>query len=499
MVTREMVASMADKPLVMALANPTPEIMPDEVRAVRNDAMICTGRSDFPNQVNNVLCFPYMFRGALDCGATAINEEMKRAAAEAIAALAREAPSDVVARANEGEVQGFGPGSLIPSPFDPRLILRIAPAVAKAAMDSGVALRPITDFQEYQEQLERFAFRSGFVMKPVFTKARTQPVRVIYAEGEDERVLRATQAVLEEKLARPILVGRPQVIAARIERFGLSIEAGKDFDLVNPADDPRYRSYVQSYIDIAGRRGVTPDAARTLVRTNATVIAALAVRRGEADAMLCGVEGRYMSHLRHIRDIIGSAPGVSDFAALVLVITSKGSYFLADTQVRHQPTAEELAEIAACAATHVRRFGIEPRIAFLSHSDFGNNDTESARKMRRAADLMNRAHPEIESDGEMHGDSALSEVMRGRVLPHSRLKSTANVLIMPNLDAANIAYQVIKVLADALPVGPILIGPARPAHILTPSVTPRGVLNMTAVAAVEAQEGAGRMQPSLFG
>src|SRR5262249_5899224 len=309
MITRDMVASMADKPLVMALANPTPEIMPGEVRAVGNDAMIWTGRSDFPNQVNNVLCFPYIFRGALDCGATAINEAMKLAAAEAIAALAREAPSDVVARANEGEVQGFGPGSLIPSPFDPRLILRIAPAVAKAAMETGVATRPITDFEQYREQLERFAFRSGFVMKPVFTKARTQPVRVIYAEGEDERILRATQAVLEEKLARPILVGRPQVIASRIERFGLSIRAGHDFDLVNPADDPRYRSYVQSYIEVAGRRGVTPDAARTLVRTNATVIAALAVLRGEADAMLCGVEGRYMSHLRHIRDIIGFAPG----------------------------------------------------------------------------------------------------------------------------------------------------------------------------------------------
>ena len=499
MITREMVASMADKPLVMALANPTPEIMPDEVRAVRSDAMICTGRSDFPNQVNNVLCFPYIFRGALDCGATAINEAMKLAAAEAIAALAREAPSDVVARANEGEVQGFGPGSLIPSPFDPRLILRIAPEVAKAAMASGVAARPITDFEQYREQLERFAFRSGFVMKPVFTKARAQPVRVIYAEGEDERVLRATQAVLEEKLARPILVGRPSVIAARIERFGLSIRAGHDFDLVNPEDDPRYRSYVQTYIEAAGRRGVTPDAARTLVRTNATVIAALAVLRGEADAMLCGVEGRYMSHLRHIRDIIGFAPGVSDFSALALVITSRGSYFLADTQVRHDPTAEELAEIAACAATHVRRFGIDPRIAFLSHSDFGSNDTDSARKMRRAAALMHKAHPEIESDGEMHGDSALSELLRRRVLPHSRLKSDANVLIMPNLDAANIAYQVIKVLADALPVGPILIGPARPAHILTPSVTARGVLNMTAVAAVEAQEGAGRMQPSLFG
>lgn len=492
-VTRAMVKSMAAKPLVLALANPTPEIMPDEVRAVRDDAMICTGRSDFPNQVNNVLCFPYMFRGALDCGATAINEEMKRAAAEAIATLAREAPSDVVARANEGGAQGFGPGFLIPSPFDPRLILRIAPAVAKAAMESGVATRPIQDFEQYREQLEQFAFRSGLIMKPVFSKARARPARVIYAEGEDERILRAAQAAIEEKLARPILVGRPSVVETRLERFGLSIRPGEDFDLINPQDDPRYRSYVQSYIEIAGRRGVTPDAARTLVRTNSTVIAALAVHRGEADAMLCGVEGRYMSHLRHIRDIIGAAPGTNDYAALSLVITSKGPYFVADTHVRSDPTAEELAEMAAAAAAHVRRFGLDPRVAFLSHSDFGSSDTASARKMRRAAELLHAANPDIESDGEMQGDTALTRLSRDRVLPHSRLKSDANVLIMPNLDTANVAFQVIKVLADALPVGPILIGPARPAHILTPSVTARGVLNMTAVAAVEAQEGAKRV------
>src|SRR5579872_2290737 len=499
MITRDMVASMADKPLVMALANPTPEIMPDEVRAVRNDAMICTGRSDFPNQVNNVLCFPYIFRGALDCGATAINEAMKLAAAEAIAALAREAPSDVVARANEGEVQGFGPGSLIPSPFDPRLILRIAPAVAKAAMESGVAARPITDFEEYREQLERFAFRSGFVMKPVFTKARTQPVRVIYAEGEDERILRATQAVLEEKLARPILVGRPAVVETRIKRFGLAIRAGKDFDLVNPEDDPRYRSYVQTYIDVAGRHGVTPDAARTMVRTNATVIAALAVSRGEADAMICGVEGGYRSHLRHVREIIGFRPGVSDFAALALLITRKGSYFIADTQVRPDPSAEEIAEMAALAAVHVQRFNIKPKIAFVSHSDFGSFDTESSCKMRRATALLREKHPEIEADGEMQGDTALSEAARKLVLPHSHLEGEANVLIMPNLDTANVAYQMIKAVADALPVGPILIGTSRPAHILTPSVTARGILNMTAIAAVEAQEPSGRLQPSLFG
>ncbi|WP_445487629.1 NADP-dependent malic enzyme [Rhodopseudomonas sp. RCAM05734] len=495
----EMVKAMADKPLVMALANPNPEIMPDEARKARPDAMICTGRSDFPNQVNNVLCFPFIFRGALDVGATAINEAMKIAAVDAIAQPARDPPSDAVAQGFDNETQGFGPGSLIPSPFDPRLILRIAPAVAKAAMDSGVATRPIANFDDYLAGLERFAFRSGLVMKPVFAKAKTQPVRVIYAEGEDERVLRATQVVLEEKLARPILVGRPSVVEARIKRFGLAIRAGKDFDLINPEDDPRYRSYVQSYIDIAGRHGVTPDAARTVVRTNATVIAALSVMRGEADAMICGVEGRYMSHLRHVREIIGFLPGVSDFAALALMITSKGAYFIADTQVRPNPSAEELAEVAALAAIHVQRFNIKPKIAFVSHSDFGSYDTESSRKMRLASKILAQKHPEIEADGEMQGDTALSEAARKLILPHSKLEGVANVLIMPNLDTANVAYQMIKVLADALPVGPILVGPARPAHILTPSVTARGILNMTAVAAVEAQERASRPQPTLFG
>jgi len=487
--TQQMVKQMGDAPLVMALANPDPEIMPDEARAARPDAMICTGRSDFPNQVNNVLCFPFIFRGALDVGATAINEDMKHAAVDAIAQLAREAPSDVVARGfDTGEAQGFGPGSLIPSPFDPRLIQRIAPAVAKAAMDSGVATRPIKNFDEYTALLERFAFRSGLVMKPVFAKAKTKQMRVIYAEGEDERVLRATQQVLEEKLANPILVGRPSVVETRIKRFGLAIKAGHDFELINPEGDPRYRSYVQSYIDVAGRRGVTPDAARTVVRTNATVIAALAVMRGEADAMICGVEGRYMSHLRHVREIIGHQPGVSDFAALALMITSKGAYFIADTEVRPNPSAEELAEMAALAASHVRRFNLKPKIAFLSHSDFGSYDTDSSRKMRRATALLREHHPELEADGEMQGDTALSEATRKLILPQAKLEGVANIMIMPNLDTANVAYQMIKVLADAVPVGPILIGSACPAHILTPSVTARGILNMTAVAAVESQE-----------
>jgi len=497
--TQDMVKQMANAPLVMALANPDPEIMPDEARAARPDAMICTGRSDFPNQVNNVLCFPFIFRGALDVGATAINEEMKHAAVAAIAQLARDAPSDVVVRGLDmGETQGFGPGSLIPSPFDPRLIQRIAPAVARAAMDSGVATRPIKNFDEYTGLLERFAFRSGLAMKPVFAKAKTQPVRVIYAEGEDARVLRAIQQVLEENLAKPILVGRPSVVEARIKRFGLGIKAGRDFDLVNPEDDPRYRSYVQSYIEVAGRRGVTPDAARTVVRTNNTVIAALAVMRGEADAMICGVEGRYMSHLRHVRDIIGCLPEVSDFAALALLITHKGAHFIADTEVRSNPSANELCEVAALAAKHVQRFNLKPKIAFLSHSDFGSFDTESSRKMRQATALLKQHHPELQADGEMQGDTALSEVTRKLILPGCSLEGEANILMMPNLDAANIAYQMVKTLTDAVPVGPILIGPARPAHILTPSVTARGVLNMTAVAAVEAQERAGRQQPSLF-
>ncbi|HWV53990.1 NADP-dependent malic enzyme [Pseudorhodoplanes sp.] len=483
----DMVKRMADRPLIMALANPMPEIMPDEARAARPDAMICTGRSDYPNQVNNVLCFPYIFRGALDVGATTINEAMKRAAVEAIAALAREAPSDVAAMAYGGEARTFGPGSLIPNPFDPRLILRIAPAVARAAIESGVATRPFGDFEAYLERLNRFVFRSGFIMKPVFRRAKEEPKRVIYAEGEDERVLRATQVVVEEGLARPILIGRPSVVETRLERYGLSIRPGRDFTLINPDEDPRYREFVQAYVESAGRRGITPDAARTIVRTNATVIAALSVRLKIADAMICGLEGRYMAHLKSIRDVIGLAPGVNEFAALSLVITNKGAYFLADTQVTPEPNAEAIADMAVLAAAHVRRFGLEPKIALLSHSDFGSFDSASASKMRTALRRLQERHPEIEAEGEMNGDTALSPMVRERVFPHSRLKGEANVLIMPNLDAANIAYQMTKVLADALAVGPILIGAAMPAHILTPSVTARGVINMTALAVVEAQ------------
>jgi malate dehydrogenase (oxaloacetate-decarboxylating)(NADP+) len=483
----ELLAQMAEKPLIMALANPNPEIMPEAALAARPDAMICTGRSDYPNQVNNVLCFPYIFRGALDCAATTINEEMKLAAVRAIAELAREAPSDVVARAYGGEARHFGPESLIPSPFDPRLILRIAPAVARAAMATGVARAPIEDFAAYEERLSRFVFRSGFIMKPIFNQAKADPRRVIYAEGEDERALRAAQTALEEGFAIPILVGRPHVIEVRLKRFGLALRPGIDCEIINPEDDPRYRDYVQTYLDIAGRKGITPDAARTHVRTNSSIIAAIAVRRGDADAMICGLEGRYRSRLQIIRDVIGLAPGAMDLAAMSLMITSKGAFFLADTHVNEEPSAQQLVEIGLRAATEVRRFGIEPKIALVSHSDFGSHDSESARKMRRAAELLAEKAPDIEVDGEMQADSALSDQVRERVLPHSRLKGVANILLMPDLDAANIANELTKVIGDALPVGPILLGTAFPAHIATSTTTARGVVNLTAIAVVQAQ------------
>ncbi|PNG27336.1 NADP-dependent malic enzyme [Methylocella silvestris] len=485
--TPDMAKTMAPRPLIMALANPTPEIEPEAARAARPDAMICTGRSDYPNQVNNVLCFPFIFRGALDVAATTINEAMKLAAVKAIAQLAHEPPSDVVARAYEGESRQFGALSLIPSPFDPRLILRIAPAVAKAAMATGVAKKPITDFVAYEETLSRFVFRSGFIMKPLMQAAKADPRRVIYAEGEDERVLRAVQTVVEEGIAHPILIGRPEVVETRLERFGLSIKAGRDFELVNPQDDPRYRDYVASYLEVAGRRGVTPDNARTKVRTNSTVIAAIAVKRGDADAMLCGLDGRFNSRLAYIREIIGLAPGVTDFAAMSIVITSKGPLFITDTHVRHDPADFEIAETALMCAQHVRRLGLEPRIAFVSHSDFGSDESPSPQKMRRALAILRKRAPDLQADGEMQADAALSQAIRDNILPSSTLKGEANILVMPNLDAANIAYSMTMIIADALPVGPVLLGGALPAHIIRPSTTSRGIVNMTAFAVGEAQ------------
>jgi malate dehydrogenase (oxaloacetate-decarboxylating)(NADP+) len=482
----EHVKKMAKDPLIMALANPNPEIMPELAHETRPDAMICTGRSDYPNQVNNVLCFPYIFRGALDVGASEINEAMKHAAAKAIAALAREAPSEVVARAYGGEAAPFGRASLIPSPFDPRLIMRIAPAVARAAMESGVARRPIADLNAYAESLSRFVFRSGLMMKPLFAKAREAQKRVIYSEGEDERVLRATQVVIEERLAQPILIGRPDVIRERIRRYDLRMTLGKDFEVIDPESDPRYRDYVATYLKIAGRKGVTPDAARTLVRTNTTVIGALALHRGDADALICGLDGRFAQRLKHIKDIIGLAPGASDFAALSLVIASSGVFFLADTHVRYDPTAVEISDLAFACADHVRRFGMIPKIALISHSDFGSADTPSARKMREALALIQSRQPDFEVDGEMQADTALSLVARARVTIDCKLSGEANVLIFPNLDAGSTALQLTRVIADALPVGPILVGPAKPAHVLTPSVTARGIVNMTAIAATGA-------------
>ncbi|UUP15576.1 NADP-dependent malic enzyme [Nitratireductor thuwali] len=483
----EMLEHMADRPLILALANPKPEIMPDLARKARPDAMICTGRSDFPNQVNNVLCFPYIFRGALDVGATAINEEMKMAAVRAIAALAREETSDVAARAYSGETPGFGPDFLIPSPFDPRLILRIAPAVAKAAMESGVATRPITDMDAYLDRLNRFVFRSVLIMKPVFSAAKAAGrKRVIYADGEDERVLRAAQVVLEEGIAEPVLIGRPQVIETRLKRYGLRIRPDKDFAIVNPEDDPRYRDYVDLLSRLTGRRGVTPEAARTMVRTNNTVIAALAMMRDEADAMICGLEGRFERHLRNVDMIIGRREGVDELSALSMLITQQGVMFFTDTYVTVDPCAAEIAEMTVLAAEEIRRFGIEPKAALLSHSDFGSRDSASALKMREATDILHRIAPNLIADGEMHGDSALSETLRMRVFPHASLKGEANLLVFPNLDSANITLTTVKVMTDALHVGPILLGTARPAHILTPSVTSRGVVNMTALAAVEA-------------
>ncbi len=484
----EMAARMAEHPIIMALANPVPEIMPEEAKKVRPDAIICTGRSDYPNQVNNVLCFPYIFRGALDVGATSINEEMKIACVKALADLAQAEPSEVVAKALGGEAPAFGPDYLIPSAFDPRLILEIAPAVARAAMDSGVATRPLEDFKAYCEDLTRFVFRSGMIMKPIFQRAQQNPARLIYSDGEDERVLRAVQVVVDEGLAQPILVGRPAVIERRIERLALRLRPGEDFELIDPQDDPRYQDYWQTYHGIMERKGVIPDTARTVARTDTTVIAALAIHRGEADAMLCGLDGGYQKHLDHVIDIFGLAEGVRDCSAVNMLILSSGTYFLADTYVTPDPTAEEIAEMTLMAAAHVRRFGTEPKVALLSHANFGSADTPSARKMRAALALLHAQAPDLEVEGEMHGDAALNEELRQRIFPNSRLKGSANLLILPNLDAANIAYNLIKAMANGLSVGPILIGLARPAHILTPSVTARGIVNMSAVAVVDTQD-----------
>jgi malate dehydrogenase (oxaloacetate-decarboxylating)(NADP+) len=483
----EMVAKMAEKPLILALANPDSEIKPEAAKAVRPDAIIATGRTDYPNQVNNVLCFPFIFRGALDVGATAINEAMKLACVEALADLALAEPSDVVAAAYGETPLTFGPDYLIPKPFDPRLILQLAPAVAKAAMESGVATRPIEDFAAYRQRLSQFVFRSGLAMKPVFDHARADPKRLVYAEGEDERVLRAVQQALENGLVKPIIVGRREVVRRRIEKLNLRLELDKDVALVDPESDPRYHEYWTTYHRLMERKGVSPDFARALVRTRSTVIAALMLSRGEADAMLCGAIGQYHRHLRHLVDILGLVPGASAPAALSALILQKGIFFLCDTYVVDDPTAEQVVEMAMRAADAVRHFGIEPKVALLSQSNFGSADTPAARKMRHAMALLRQRAPTLEAEGEMHADAALSEEIRRRIFPNARLKGPANLLIMPSLDAANIAFNTLKVLGDGQAVGPILLGLNGAAHVVTPSITVRGLLNMTAIAVYDAQ------------
>lgn len=484
---QEMVAKMADRPIIMALANPNPEILPEDAKEVRPDAVIGTGRSDYPNQVNNVLCFPFIFRGALDVGAKQINDEMKLACVQALADLAMAESDERVSEAYGGESLMFGADYLIPKPFDPRLIVAIAPAVAKAAMDSGVATKPIEDFAAYRQKLIQFVYRSGLAMKPVFERAQKNPKRVVYAEGEDDRVLRAIQVLLDDGLAKPIVIGRREVIERKIKELGLRIAVDEDLEIVEISRDPRYHYFSDLYHRIMQRRGVSPDAARAIVRGRNTVIAALMVRKGEADAMICGTTGRYPKHLGHVLDIIGLREGVKSAAALNMMITPKGTVFICDTYVTPDPTAEEIVEMTLLAAEEMQRFGIKPKVALLSHSNFGSSDYESALKMRKALAMLHEKAPKLEVEGEMHSDSALSEQIRNNIFPNSRLRGAANLLIMPTLDAANISYNLVKMLADGLPVGPMLIGAAKPAHIVTPSATVRALVNVSALAVVDAQ------------
>jgi len=482
----EMVATMAKQPVILALANPNPEILPEDAKRVRPDAIIATGRSDYPNQVNNALCFPYIFRGALDVGATEINEAMKLACVRAIAALARREASDLGA-AYGGDVPCFGPDYLIPRPFDPRLLVMLAPAVAKAAMESGIATRPITDFEAYEERLGQFIYRTGLLMKPVYDRARADPKRVVYAEGEEETVLRAVQTVIDEGLASPILIGRPDVINARIDRLGLRMRPGVDFELTNINDDPRFNEYWQQYHALTERRGVTPAAAKNLMRSRPTLIAALMVERGEADAMICGLVGRYHKKLGYLRSVFGLDPGVTSTSAMTGVINEHGVWFFLDTHVQLDPTAEQIAESTLQASFRLKLFGIEPKVALLSHSNFGSHDDPSARKMRQVREILKARVPKLEVDGEMMADTAWDEDLRVRIMPNTTLKGRANLYVMPNLDSANITYNMVRVMTDGVAIGPILMGVDQPAHVLTPASTPRRVVNMTAIAAVEAQ------------
>ena len=486
-IKKQWISEMADKPLVLALANPIPEIMPEEIKSVRPDAVIATGRSDYPNQVNNVLCFPFIFRGALDVGATKITEEMKLACVYAIAELAQAERSDVVASAYEGQELSFGPEYIIPTPFDPRLITLIAPAVAQAAMNSGVATLPIENMSAYREKISNLVYQTGFVMKPVFEAAKADLKRVIYAEGEDERVLQAVQAVSDEKLCLPILIGRPEVIDLRIERAGLRIKIGEHFDVVNPENDDRFKETWTEYYQIMRRKGVSPDDAKTAVRTSTTLIGAMLVRRGDADALICGSIGRYQDHLKHVNDVIGKKENVSIFAAMNLLPMQNRTLFISDTYVNNEPTSQEIAEITMMAADEVKRFGLTPKVALLSHSNFGTETSKSATKMSGALDIIEQLDPSMEIDGEMHGDAALNELIRHRAHPDSKLNGEANLLIMPTVESANIAYNLLKMVSgDGITVGPILLGAKKAVHIVSPTVTVRRIVNMTALAAVDA-------------
>ncbi|MBM7128506.1 NADP-dependent malic enzyme [Dyella mobilis] len=482
----EMVATMADKPIILALANPNPEILPEDAKKVRPDCIIATGRSDYPNQVNNALCFPYIFRGALDVGATGINEAMKLACVHAIASLAQ-MESDDLAGAYAGESPTFGAEYLIPRPFDPRLLVMLAPAVAKAAMESGVATRPITDMEAYLEKLTQFIYRTGYIMKPIYERARADRKRVVYAEGEEETVLRAVQTVIDEKIAYPVLIGRPDVIETRIQRMGLRMRQGVDFELTNINDDPRFNEYWQHYHSLTERRGVSPAAAKNLLRSRPTLIAAIMVERGEADAMISGLVGRYHKKLGYIRSVFGLDPGVSCTSAMSGVINDKGTWFFLDTHVQCDPSAEQIAEATLQATYRLKLFGIEPKVALLSHSNYGSHDNASAAKMREVFKILKARAPKLEVDGEMQADTAWDETLRQRIFPNTTLSGRANLYVMPNLDAANIAYNMVRVMTDGVAIGPILMGVDKPAHILTPSSTVRRVVNMTAIAAVDAQ------------
>ena len=483
-----MVASMAERPIIFALANPTPEITPEEVKAVRNDAVMATGRTDYPNQVNNVLCFPYIFRGALDAGASTISAEMEIAAVRAIAELAQAEQNEVVAAAYAGEDLTFGPEYLIPKPFDPRLMMKIAPAVAKAAADSGVALRPIADMDAYRERLQSFVYASGTVMKPIYAAAKKGlKNRIAYAEGEEERVLRAAQIVVDEGLARPTLIGRPAVIAVRIEKFGLRLRPGHDYDVVNIEDDHRYRDFWQNYHAMTERRGVTVQVAKIEMRRRLTLIAAMLVHKGYADGLICGTWGTTGLHLQYIDQVIGLRPGVKTYACMNGLLLPERQVFLVDTHVNYDPSAEQLAEITTMAAEEMMRFGIRPKAALLSHSNFGSSNQPSAVKMRQALELLRSSTPWLEVDGEMHGDMALDGQARTKLMPNSTLAGDANLLVLPNIDAANISYNLLKTAAGGnIAIGPVLLGAAQPVNILTPSATVRRIVNMTALTVADA-------------